>query len=527
MEKRDRDVLLGVGAVGLGLAALALIKKPPAGVGILSITTDPSGGEIYVDGVFQGLSPLDLKVPPGTYTVSFGEMAGFTTPADQVVTVAAGQTQEVYGLYIELPPPGKAVLAITTTPINGEIYIDGVLQGVAPMNIEVDPGTYLVSFSEIAGYIRPADQVVTVVAQETKPIQGEYTPSVWAPILLNSILDEGLGGPSAGRIVGNTLYVVATDSGGHQGYLAIYDIADRANPVFKSRWNVPGASWHTRALCDVDITSDGNYAVVVDFYAYQYWYETPTPATLYVLDVRDKTNPTLVGSIAEAVESGYLHGAQAVRITGNYAVCSASVVNRVTTVNIANKTAPFVADSVQFSGDEYPVGLRIRGNFAFTCCTHSGTLRIVDIANPTDIHEEGHLTDSINFDGCEDLDVVGNVCCLYAFRSGKFCTVDVSDETAPVLLDAADSAFHLDWQHVGNGIHARIENGSVVAYQCNHGPGGKSVFNVWDITIPASIALRGSTINESNIGFEAPVVLETCAYVMCLSSRINIYDVAY
>jgi hypothetical protein len=40
-----------------------------------------------------------VSLPAGSYTVSFGDVAGYTKPADQVVAVTAGSTTTVAGTY--------------------------------------------------------------------------------------------------------------------------------------------------------------------------------------------------------------------------------------------------------------------------------------------------------------------------------------------------------------------------------------------------------------------------------------------
>jgi hypothetical protein len=75
------------------------------------------------------------------------------------------------------PPPPKATLNIDTTPVKGNVYLNGNLLGLAPQIIQVDPGTYTISFGDVSGYIKPVDQTVTVSAGETKTIIGTYTPT--------------------------------------------------------------------------------------------------------------------------------------------------------------------------------------------------------------------------------------------------------------------------------------------------------------------------------------------------------------
>ncbi|MFC1849768.1 hypothetical protein ACFL27_06125 [candidate division CSSED10-310 bacterium] len=73
--------------------------------GILSVmATDQEGAivwaPIYVDDIFVGYGYRIGTVPIGTYTISFGPLDGYATPAEQVIAVVGGQQTDVVGIYI-------------------------------------------------------------------------------------------------------------------------------------------------------------------------------------------------------------------------------------------------------------------------------------------------------------------------------------------------------------------------------------------------------------------------------------------
>jgi hypothetical protein len=74
------------------------------------------------------------------------------------------------------PPPSKAILSIDTTPVKGQIFINGVLMGTAPITQELDTGDYLVSFGDVEGYITPASIAVTLIEGERHEEIGVYEP---------------------------------------------------------------------------------------------------------------------------------------------------------------------------------------------------------------------------------------------------------------------------------------------------------------------------------------------------------------
>ncbi len=74
---------------------------PPA---TLTIGTTPIKANVYVDGSLLGVAPRTRSLAAGTYTISFGDVLGYLTPAPEIVTLAAGETRTVTGVYTEIPP---------------------------------------------------------------------------------------------------------------------------------------------------------------------------------------------------------------------------------------------------------------------------------------------------------------------------------------------------------------------------------------------------------------------------------------
>ncbi len=64
-------------------------------------------------------------------------------------------------------------LTVKTTPVSGEVFIDGESWGQAPQTQHIAPGQYVVSFGEVDGYATPPDQIVTV-GLDGASVTGEY-----------------------------------------------------------------------------------------------------------------------------------------------------------------------------------------------------------------------------------------------------------------------------------------------------------------------------------------------------------------
>ncbi|MCP4708699.1 MAG: PEGA domain-containing protein [Planctomycetes bacterium] len=141
--------------------------------GTLSIDTAPASGEVFVDGVSWGIAPQSREVEFGPYSVTFGDVAGYVTPAAQPVNVAVGQTTAVTGDYI----PAIGTLAIDTFPVKGSILVDSVNWGTAPLSNDIAYGFYTVSFGAVPGYATPADQQVIIGVGSTTTVTGTYIPT--------------------------------------------------------------------------------------------------------------------------------------------------------------------------------------------------------------------------------------------------------------------------------------------------------------------------------------------------------------
>jgi glycine/D-amino acid oxidase-like deaminating enzyme len=78
--------------------------------GILSVTTTPVRGDIYVDKIFKGTNYWSGNLRAGSHVVSFGNVDGYIAPPPQTVTIIADQAYYVIGSYRKLFSTLKSVL---------------------------------------------------------------------------------------------------------------------------------------------------------------------------------------------------------------------------------------------------------------------------------------------------------------------------------------------------------------------------------------------------------------------------------
>ena len=195
--------LLAATTAGLFAARERLSRSaaaPPVATGTVTVTTDPPGAEVEIDGVARGQSPLTLALTAGAHAMVIranGESR--TIP----INIAAGA--EV-SQYLDMPKAGADLgrLHVRTEPPGARVSIDGTLVGTTPMTIgELLPGDHTVTFENDLGSISqkvvieagvPASLMVPMGMPAGAVASGWLT--VTAPLVVD--LHEN------GRLVGNS-----------------------------------------------------------------------------------------------------------------------------------------------------------------------------------------------------------------------------------------------------------------------------------------------------------------------------------
>ena len=151
--------------------------------GSLRVTTEPAvPGTISVNGQAANDWGMWRAAPAGTYTVSFGAVAGFTPPAPVTATVTAGALTHVIGRYTSSPgapgpdPSTFGLLRVTTNPaVPSSILVNGIARDEWGLTwVKMAPGTYTVSFKGVYGVTPPAPATVTVTAGATTVYDGVF-----------------------------------------------------------------------------------------------------------------------------------------------------------------------------------------------------------------------------------------------------------------------------------------------------------------------------------------------------------------
>jgi hypothetical protein len=82
---------------------------------------------------------------------------------------------------VEAAPTPTGILAVSTSPIAGQIYVDGSLVGTGSYTATYTVGQLTVSFGDVAGYYTPLSQTVQILENQTTTVDVVYSPITAPP----------------------------------------------------------------------------------------------------------------------------------------------------------------------------------------------------------------------------------------------------------------------------------------------------------------------------------------------------------
>ncbi|MBN2733249.1 MAG: PEGA domain-containing protein [Methanomicrobiaceae archaeon] len=100
--------------------------------GQLTVNTNPSGANLYVDKILKGTTPLTITISQGNHYLDLA-MSGYNQVTDNVV-INNGQSITRY--YTLQKTASYGTLAVTSNPTGAEVYVDNIYQGRAPVTLK-------------------------------------------------------------------------------------------------------------------------------------------------------------------------------------------------------------------------------------------------------------------------------------------------------------------------------------------------------------------------------------------------------
>lgn len=105
-------------------AYLTLSQSSPQSTGSLYVTSSPSGGLVYVDGLYRGVTPLSTTLTTGTHSVLI-QKSGYSYWSG-TTTIPANTQQTINAV---LTPAANGWITIMSSPAGATIYLDNTYKG--------------------------------------------------------------------------------------------------------------------------------------------------------------------------------------------------------------------------------------------------------------------------------------------------------------------------------------------------------------------------------------------------------------
>ncbi|MCP4755244.1 MAG: SUMF1/EgtB/PvdO family nonheme iron enzyme, partial [Proteobacteria bacterium] len=106
------------------------VEEDSGGRGRISVSSQPSNAKIYVNGAFEGSSPLSLSLSPGKYVI-LAKKSGYS-PQKEIVRVRSGRDLELTLLLDSV----ACSIWIRSDPATAKIYLNSEYYGTTPDTIK-------------------------------------------------------------------------------------------------------------------------------------------------------------------------------------------------------------------------------------------------------------------------------------------------------------------------------------------------------------------------------------------------------
>lgn len=125
--------------------------------GSVSISSNPSGADVFINEVNRGQTPFNTELIPDSYEISI-KKPGFVEFSDSI-SIDSGDEEIIHK---DLEPYG--VISITSDPPNAKITIEETFEGNTPASIEARAGDYVINLYK-SGY-REHEETITIASGE-------------------------------------------------------------------------------------------------------------------------------------------------------------------------------------------------------------------------------------------------------------------------------------------------------------------------------------------------------------------------
>ncbi len=399
--------------------------------GLLTVTISPSdavtaGAKWRVNGGAAEGNGSSITLAPGTYTVAFDSVPGWTAPAGQIVTVSRGQTTIVNGTYS--PPAGQPMIGSVSpqiAPPSG-----GTLVTINGANFAV-PATVIIGGQSASNVVVSSATQITCL---TPPSTNYGSASVVVQTRAGNATNANAfayGLPNGNKIdllgsIGGSCFAVAVQGNyayvGEGRNMLVLDVTSPSTPSKIGHIALPGI---VRAIA------------LFQHYAYV----AAEEGGVQVVDISNPAIPTIRG----AYRTSDYSWTDGIAIFGGRAYVANENLG-LQILDLGNPAIPSLISATNI-GDAEAVVVKATANGTFAYVSTAGNLCVVDVSNPVSPRLRGHA--SINGGSCYSLAVSGN----YAFAASLFGNleiIDVSNPNSPSDIGHAPGAYFVTSVGIAN-----------------------------------------------------------------------------
>ena len=194
----------------------------------LTLTSQPAGALVTLDGKEAGLTPWSAEIKPGSHKVAIAAK-GFVRE-ERVLQIHPNRDADISIALNRQPGPGR--LHVETEPAEALVSVDGKQVGTAPLSLDLAPGEHELDVGA-EGYKTIAQQLSLDPGQQLslRLALHEAQPEPVPPLLAAASDPQGAQFYVDGRLIGNTPIKVRSTPGRHEIRLALEGYITRSSPI--------------------------------------------------------------------------------------------------------------------------------------------------------------------------------------------------------------------------------------------------------------------------------------------------------
>ena len=247
--------------------------------------------------------------------------------------------------------------------------------------------------------------------------------------------------------------------------------------------------------------------------------------SLSIIDITNPLTPVMVSSLTDT--SGRLDRAWGVNVSGNYAFVVAGfsgTSDRLTVVDISDRANPNVVGSLQdFVNLDGALHIDVQGRYAYITAPFDNRMTIVDISAPQGPRLVGSIKDDVRLYRADGISVSGGHAYVVSHQidggsdKSYLNSIDISDPAHPVLADSLNSSYFR-----GGDQMAIVGNYLYVPGNLDH------TFTIVDISSPLSMSIVSHITSDAYIGQSCFVdVADRLAFMTSANnSRVTVVDIS-